>query len=188
MIEVGEAMPRAAEHMTRLVHQISEHRWDAPTPCSEWDVRALLNHLVWEHRWALPLMEGKTVADVGDSLDGDMLGNDPKGAWDDAIAASLAKFGEPGAMERTVHLSFADVPGEEYAFQMTVDLVVHGWDLARGIGADERIADDLVTLVYERSKPSAAAIRGSGVFGSEQDVPFDADEQTRMLAFFGRKA
>jgi uncharacterized protein (TIGR03086 family) len=91
-------------------------------------------------------------------------------------------------MERTVHLSFGDFPGQEYAFQVTSDLVVHGWDLARAIGGDEQMDPELCELSYRGWAPRAAELRGSGAVGPAPEIPPDADRQTRLLALFGRKA
>ena len=129
----------AADAFGTTVHAIGDDEWGNDTPCTEWDVRALLNHLVSETLWIVPLFEGKTVAEVGDALDGDVLGDDPKEAWDDAIAAALPVIEVPGAMETTVHLSFGDFKGADYLDQMWLDLVVHNWDLAKGIDGDTSI-------------------------------------------------
>ncbi|MEX1288624.1 MAG: maleylpyruvate isomerase N-terminal domain-containing protein, partial [Acidimicrobiia bacterium] len=72
---------RAVAEFDRRVAAVPDHRWASPTPCSEWDVRALVNHLVYEDLWAKELLEGRTLDEVGDRFDGDNLGDDPKAAW-----------------------------------------------------------------------------------------------------------
>ena len=67
--------------------------WAAPTPCTDWTVRDLVNHLTVEHLWVPPLLEGRTVAEVGDRFDGDVLGDDPAAAWEAAAAASRRALG-----------------------------------------------------------------------------------------------
>ena len=81
------------------------------TPCEQWDVRTLVNHLVNETSWVPPLMHGSTIAEVGERFDGDLLGSDPVRSWSDASAAASAAVAEDGALERTVHLSYGDVAG-----------------------------------------------------------------------------
>src|SRR6266508_2731945 len=81
MTEVRGLHARALERYGQLVQAIRDDQWNHPTPCTEWDVRVLVNHLVSENLWMPPLLEGKTIADVGDSLDGDLLGDDPKATW-----------------------------------------------------------------------------------------------------------
>ena len=64
---------------------LSPERWAGPTPCADWDVRALLNHIVYEDLWTVPLMEGATIAEVGDRYEGDLLGDDPLAAAHAAV-------------------------------------------------------------------------------------------------------
>ena len=137
--DVVELYRRSLEEFGRRVHAVRPDQWGCPTPCDKWEVRNLVSHLVTEQLWVPPLVtEGLTVADVGDRLDGDPLGADPVAAWDAASSAALAAFAAPGALERTVHLSYGDRPAGEYAREMLFDLVVHSWDLAAASRATRR--------------------------------------------------
>jgi uncharacterized protein (TIGR03086 family) len=176
----------AAEEFGRRVHDVKDDQWNAPTPCTDWDVRALVNHLVYEMRWAPPLFEGKTIADVGDRFEGDLLGDDPKAAWDDAVRDALAAVESPGAMERTVHLSFGDYPGSEYAMQLFADLLIHGWDLARGTGQDDRLAPELVAACAEWFNSGMEDVmRSGGAIGPRVQIE-GGDAQAELLAGYGR--
>ncbi|MEA2507774.1 MAG: hypothetical protein QOH48_2392 [Actinomycetota bacterium] len=188
MNSVPEMFTRAAANFDTLVQQIGDDQWSRATPCSEWDVRQLVRHLVYEDLWAPPLFGGETIESVGDRFEGDILGSDPKGVWGQARKGAVAVVEEDGAMERTVHLSWGDEKGEEYATQLLLDHLVHGWDLARGIGADDRMDPEIVEPVYAVWKEREEMVRGAGVFGAQQDAPQDADTQTKLLALFGRKA
>jgi uncharacterized protein (TIGR03086 family) len=178
---------QALDGFGRRVHAVRDDQWADPTPCTEWDVRAVVNHLVVEHLWVPPLLAGQTVAEVGDRFDGDQLGADPVAAWDAAAADSTAAFAADGALDRTVHLSYGERPARDYCREMVLDLAVHGWDLARAIGADERIDPDLVTTAYEHLAPVASLWQGAGIFAAPIPVPDDADPQTRLLALTGRQ-
>jgi uncharacterized protein (TIGR03086 family) len=185
--DLTEKFDRAVARFQSLVHQVSSDRWSAPTPCSDWDVRALVNHLVYEARWAPPLFDGKTIEEVGAEFDGDLLGAEPKKAFDDALAGACDAVNAPGALDGTVHLSYGDTPAAEYLSQLTSDFVVHSWDLARAIGADDTLDRDLVEWVDEVARPQAAMLAASGLFDPPVDVPEDADPQTKLLALFGRR-
>lgn len=186
-VDVPDLHQRASREFAERLRQVSDNQWDRPTPCPDWDVRALLHHLVYENEWTPPMMEGATVAEVGDRFEGDLLGDDPKAAFDAASARAVAAIGAPGAMERTVHLSFGDFPGREYAMQLFADHLIHAWDLARAIGADERLDPDLVAACGEWFSSQEEAYRGAGVIGPRPSVAGDADPQTRLLAAFGRQ-
>jgi uncharacterized protein (TIGR03086 family) len=168
------------------VTAVPADRWSSPTPCTEWSVRDLLNHLVSEHLWAPHLLHGETIDDVGDRYDGDVLGDDAVAAWMGASEASAQAWHALPSDDVTVHLSFGDVPAREYAEQMLTDLVVHGWDLAKGAGLDERIAPDLAEHVLAYLEPQAKAWHDVGVFGEPVDVHSD-DPAARLLGLTGRR-
>ena len=177
---------RGAQLFASHVHAVPADGWLAPTPCTEWSVRDLVNHLVNEELWVPELLAGRTIDEVGNRFDGDLLGDDPAAAWDDAAAAAQDAIGEHGAMERTVHLSFGDFSADFYAMQIFSDLLIHSWDLARAIGGDDTLPADLMEACWDFNRPMADTLRASGAFGDEVDVPEDADQQTKLLAFFGR--
>jgi uncharacterized protein (TIGR03086 family) len=188
MSDVADLYRRAIDLFGARVHAVKDDQWHLPTPCTEWDVRAVVNHLTYEMRWAVPLFQGKTIEEVGDSFEGDLLGDDPKGAWDDAAEQAAATVRPDGVMERLVHLSFGDVPGSEYAMQLHADLLIHGWDLARATGGDERLDPELVQACSTWFREREELYRAGGSIGPRPELPPSPDAQTELLAAFGRSA
>jgi uncharacterized protein (TIGR03086 family) len=167
------------------VHAV-QGRWDIPTPLPGWTVRRLVNHLVNEERWAPPLLSGSTIDEVGSRFDGDLLGDDPVAAFDDAAAAALSAVRAEGALDGIVHLSFGDHPAREYAMQLAADHLVHAWDLARAIGADETLDTDAVSTVREWFEAMETTYRDMGVIGPRVELPTAAGPQAQLLAMMGR--
>ena len=169
----------------RLVAGIASEQWSAPTNCNM-TVRALVNHIVTGHWWAAELAAGKTISDVGDRLEGDLLGTDPLAEYDRALAHADAVFSRPGVLERTCCLSYGEVPVAEYCSHRILDTFIHGWDIARATDQDGTLDPDLVDIVYAMFEPHAAELQASGAFGTPVRVPASADTQTRLLAMLGR--
>ena len=171
-----------------LVHGVAADGWSSPTPCSDWDVRTLVGHVVDEQRWVPPLLgELRTVADVGDALANDALGDDPAAAWDREAAAAYSVWDAPGALDREVALSRGPTPARAYATEMLTDLVVHGWDLAQGSGQPFTFDEATAQLLYDFWKPHAAMLAESGMFAPPVDVGADAPPSARLLALSGRR-
>jgi uncharacterized protein (TIGR03086 family) len=187
-MDIPAMFRRAVAEFDARVHQIGDHQWQAATPDEEWNVRDLVNHVVAEDLWVPPLLAGSTIADVGDRFDGDVLGADSKGAWTLASAAAVRAVEDGGAMDRIVHLSFGDSPGREYAMQLFADHLIHTWDLARAIGADERLDVALIGSCAAWFDAVEDAYRSAGAIAARPTVPNDADAQTVLLARFGRRA
>jgi len=124
----------------RYVAGVPEDNWTNRTPCDEWDVLDVVNHVVCGNLWLGELFKGKTIEEVGDVFEVDLLRNDPVGAYARSVEIAKAAVGAPGAMEMTTHLSFGDTPGSEYASQMFLDLLIHGLGHRGGqrAGADPR--------------------------------------------------
>jgi uncharacterized protein (TIGR03086 family) len=187
MTELIVLFQRAVDGFSANVQKVGADQWHLPTPDDEWDVRMLVNHVTVEQLWVPPLLSGSTVAEIGDRLDGDQLGDDPKATWNDAVKASSASFGAPGALERTAMLSSGERPVSEYCWEMTTDALIHNWDLARGIGADDTMDPELVDVIYERTLPYADELAKTGMFKPPVPIGPNADAQTKILSIFGRK-
>ncbi|MCM2388540.1 TIGR03086 family metal-binding protein [Streptomyces albipurpureus] len=191
-IDVATLLTRHSEALalfTERVHAVRAEQWDDPTPCTEWSVRDLVNHLTSEQLWVPELVtEGATIAEVGDAYDGDVLGTRPRAAWDAASRAAKKAFAEPGALQRTVWLSYGETPAVSYCTQMITDAVVHSWDLSRAVGAPERLPAALVHFALEEVTPYASALSQTGLFAPPVEPPPGDSPQTRLLALLGRRA
>jgi uncharacterized protein (TIGR03086 family) len=179
---------RAVGEFDARVRAVGDDQWELPTPCSDWNVRQLVNHLVYENRWTVPLMEGSTIAAVGDRYEGDLLGDDPKGAWAESCAEAVAAVQADGALERMVDLSSGPTPAGEYVSQLLADHLIHAWDLARAVGADERLDPELVEACAAWFTEMEPHYRAAGAVGERPETPPGADAQTTLLAAFGRTA
>jgi uncharacterized protein (TIGR03086 family) len=189
--DLVELHGRCGRRFAALVAGVGPGQWRDGTPCSEWDVRTLVHHLLSEQRWVPPLFEGLTIEEVGDRFEGDLMG-DNASAWPGLLASAIeeahAAVARPEALERTVHLSFGDAPGQEYIIQLTADLAIHAWDLARATGQDEALDPDAVALLLPWTEANADLVAGSGVFGSRIDIGPDAPDDVRLLGLLGRRA
>jgi uncharacterized protein (TIGR03086 family) len=185
-MDLLDAYRRSLAEFTERVRQVRPDQWRGPTACSDWDVRSLVNHIVNEDRWTVPIMAGSTVAEVGDRFDGDLLGDDPAGNTADAAREAEAAVREPGALDRVVHLSFGDTPAGEYVRQLLADHLIHAWDLAAATGQDRRLDPDAVRECAEWFTEREDLYRGAGAIGPRVEVPATADEQSRLLGGFGR--
>ena len=187
-MELTEAHRRTIEWTEPRVSRVRPENWSMPTPCTEWDVRALLHHMVSGNLWVAPLVRGETIAEVGGRFDGDILGRDPSAAWRSAAEAACSAFEQEDALDRIVNLSSGDVPARVYLQERFVDVFCHAWDLSRAIGADDRIPEDLVGSCERALEPFEGPWRASGALGPVLETPAGADAQTRLLARLGRRA
>jgi uncharacterized protein (TIGR03086 family) len=175
------------ESWSAKVSGLAADHWDLPTPCSDWTVRDLVNHVAGEDLWTPPLVAGKTIADVGDQFDGDVLGADPIGAAQNAATAAIVATSAALPQAGTVHLSFGDFPVAEYAWQLIADHLVHSWDLAAAIGAPRELDPAAVADVAGWFVNWEEGFRGAGAIGPRVEVAA-GDAQATFLASFGRDA
>ena len=185
MHDVHERYVAALEEADRHVQRIGPSQWTNATPCDEWDVRALLDHLVYETLWVPDLVAGATIEQVGDRYDGDRLGDDPATAWAAARAAAIdgVRSAEPDVV---VHTSAGEVTAESYLTEMLFDASIHGWDLAQGIGVEHSIPDDVAADLVTWFTPQVERWVAAGAIARPAPAPDDADAAVKLIALSGR--
>jgi uncharacterized protein (TIGR03086 family) len=190
MTEIAERFEKVAAGFTVRVEGVPPDAWERPAPCEGWVARDVVRHLV---EW-LPgpgFLLGTFGVETGPVPSVD---TDPAGAWavvrdairraldDPAIATRVEDCGPPGRLSLEAAVDMTCTP----------DVLIHTWDLARATGQDERLDPAEVhrqVAGIEAMPPEVDdAMRTSGHFGPREAVADDADEQTRLLAFMGRKA
>ncbi len=175
---------RTVESWADRVNAVRPDQWESPTPCTEWNVRALTNHVVGEDLWTTPLMQGSTIAEVGDRFDGDLLGEDPIRSALDAAMDATRTVAATLPTQGTVHLSYGEERMDEYVRQLAADHLLHGWDLAAATGGDTRLDPALVHEVSSWFSEREEQYRHAGVVGARTVA--HGDPQADLLSAFGR--
>jgi hypothetical protein len=149
-------------------------------------VRDLVNHVVGEDLWTVPLMQGQTIADVGSRFDGDVLGENAVASALDAAKEAASVVAERLPRGERVHLSYGEEDPAEYIRQIAADHLIHSWDLAAATGGDTRFDPDLVEEVAAWFADKEELMRSYGVIGPR--VTMTGEPQSDLLAAFGRDA
>lgn len=181
----GKLYTHALDATKAFVAGIRPDQLDAPTPCAEWNVKQLMNHVIYGTIFIEDMFDGKTVEEVGSKYDGDLVGTDPSAAYNAAAESAKAALARPGAMEQTCHLRRGDVVGAAYATSMFTDVLIHGWDVAMATGQDTRLDPELVEAAYAIMLPRKGQLP-EAAFGTDQGIADSADLQTRLLGVLGR--
>ena len=185
-MDVAELHSKCVAVFVERVRLVTDGQWALPTPCSEWTVRQLVNHMVAEELWTPPMMAGERIEDVGDRFAGDLLGADPVATAERAAPAAVRAVVEPVRDGRTVHLSFGDTPAGEYAMQLAADHLIHAWDLSAATGADRALPPGLVEQIAGWFTEREAWYRQGGVIGERPAASNCGDRQRELLIAFGR--
>ncbi|SOE14556.1 TIGR03086 family protein [Streptomyces sp. 2323.1] len=176
----------AYEQVTRgvlaLVAAVRPEDLALPTPCAGWTVRQLLDHMVWENLMATSIAEDAPRTDHT----ADHLGDDHLAAFADSVRAARAAFTGSGMLHRTY--GPYEAPGAMIVQQVVVELLAHGWDLARATGAPTALAPEVAeeTLAAARRIYGAAPRTAGSSFAPERPAPAGASAADRLAAFLGR--
>lgn len=157
--------------------------WTAPTPDTEWDVAALVRHVIQDQQWVPALLDGRTIDEAGERIE--PLGDDLVGEWRRHSAAATDAWAS-AAGGTSVQLSYDTVTAEDYLREQVSDVAIHSWDLARAVGADEHLDDLLVEATWTIFEPQQEALALSGLYARPIEMPDDAPLQARLLAITGR--
>jgi uncharacterized protein (TIGR03086 family) len=177
-----EQLTRALAVAGRLIAEIQDDQWAAPTPCSDWTVRELVEHLVVINQVFAALMNDQTPPDRAT----DPLGDDPAGMYRDSGVAVRAAFDQPGILEQTYQGPLGPVTGAVRLHWRITDLLTHSWDLSQAIGQPAESPADLAEQALAFVRTELATQPRAERFAPAQSVDDDAPAIDRLAAFLGR--
>ncbi len=186
------ALRGALGGMGQLVRGVQPDQWSDQSTCADWDVRALVNHVVFGNRSFTGILTGQAgppQEQIRTMRDQDQLGDDPVVAWQGSADALLAAFRAPGVLAQTFRSPFGPMSGAGLAGLRLTETLVHGWDLARSTGQKMPFDDDAAqsALDFTLRQLPAEADRSSFPFAPEQPVPPEAPAIDRLAAHLGRR-
>ena len=183
---ISDCYDRSLDSSINIVSNVADSAWGNDTPCTDWNVKDVVNHIVYENVWMVALFNGRTIEEVGDEFEGDLVGDDPIGTYNRTAREVKAILAQPDAMSRTCQISSGPVTGAEYSKQLFLDTLIHGWDIAVGSDQDAKLDDYLVQMCT----PLAQVIAGNegyrSVFAEPTSGSNSDNGQTKLLALLGR--
>ncbi len=167
-----------------VVDQITLDQLDDPTPCANFTVSSVLEHMIGGATAFAPGFRGDAAPAAAAPAGDDTL----HAQWRRAMTDLLDAVHTPGGQERTIASPFGEVPGSVFARYIAFDGIVHGWDLATATGRPYSPREELVAEIdaFARGllKPE---MRDGDTFAAETPAPPDASPLERLVAFSGRR-
>lgn len=178
----------AARPISEIVRGLNAADLDAPTPCAAYDVRALLNHLLfWGPALTAAARKESTVPPAAAETDVDLVVGDWAAAFDTLVADMVAAWSELSAWTGTTSMGGpGELPAAMVGGMAVGELVVHGWDLGRSLGRSPAWDEELLAVLHPDVSAIAETGRQMGVFGPEVAVPETAPTLDRILGATGR--
>ena len=179
--ETAQRYRKVAGQFTQRVQAVPADAWNNPCPCEGWVARDIVGHLVgWMpgffSRWGVELSPAVTVDE------------DPVAAWRSTNDAIQAALDDPEIAAREADSPMGRQSLDQIVGMIVVgDVLIHTWDLARATGQDETLDADEVARMSGIMRMSDEMLRSGGQFGPRVEVPDDADPQTQLIAFSGRR-
>lgn len=181
MTEVADRYSKVAEDFTRRVESVPPEAWEKQSPCAEWKARDVVRHVVETSAYFL----GRAGVELTPEAD---VETDPARAWTSTRDQVLDALRDPTLASREFDSQMGPMTLEKMVGMFGVaDVLIHTWDLSRAAGLDDRLDPDEVHRVYDQMLPNDAMLRQGTAFGPKVDIPDDADEQAKLLAFTGRQ-
>jgi uncharacterized protein (TIGR03086 family) len=189
-MELYEAFDRTVASTAAIVKAVRHDQAGAPTPCTEWRVQDLLNHVIgtlWLSEALFSDRAPRYPMAPGSLPGADLAGEDPAAAYAEASAAALSAASAGDTLTRVHTTPLGDMPGPALAGFTTLDILVHGWDLARATGQpaalDGPLAAHVLAFAEQAITPDSRAPR----IGPALPVAVNAPLTDRLVAFLGRQ-
>ncbi len=184
---VSDCYNRSVDSTIDFVSSVVDSAWENDTPCTDWNVKDVVNHIVYENVWMVALFNGRTIEEVGNEFEGDLVGDDPIGVYNRTANDVKAIIAQPDAMTRTCQISSGPVSGAEYSKQLFLDTLIHGWDIAVGSKQDAKLDDYLVQMCTPLAQMIADNDDYRAAFATPIGDSGSDSPQTHLLGLLGRE-
>ena len=183
--DVVEMLDRAARSTGAVLQRLGPTNRDRPSPCPEMTVTEVAAHLIGGVRAFAEVGEGGELRFDAD-LDPDLDAEPAHVALRSSVDRLLAAFGEPGRLDSTFALPWGPTTGVQLVGFELIETVVHGWDIARGLGVELDVDDDVVRATLAGARMWVDdSVRVPGMFGPEVHVS-EVSPLDELVAFLGR--
>lgn len=181
--DIATLLAGARDEVGSIIGRVTADQWSLMSPCTEWTVRDVVNHLIGGNEVVAQAFSGPTTW-----VEGDLAGDDPLGTFTASCDRVIAAATAPQAMEQVLHLPYGDFPAPMAVGFRFIDIMNHGWDIARATGQSTAFAPELNRIALEQSRGMMAHIDRSAnpVFGQEQPAPEGGSVADAFAAFMGR--
>jgi uncharacterized protein (TIGR03086 family) len=177
---------RVLELAGHLVNTTDDAALGRPTPCQDWDVRALINHMAISLLFAAAIVQNQPPP-VDRLSTEDVLGPQFRTGFGRAAATAREAFADPGALAGRCHSPAGAIPGSAWINFPTWDVFVHGWDLAVATGRPAERPDELTAPILAWARTTFTGPRDTRQFGELVTVAADAPLIDQLVALFGRQ-
>ncbi|MFQ5934435.1 MAG: TIGR03086 family metal-binding protein [Dehalococcoidia bacterium] len=175
--------------MKPILGGITPDHLDAPTPCREWNVQAVINHNLKVAQFAHAVLTGAEGADPMsmNAVDGPLPSEGALAAFEAGTNGILEAIKAAGALEKLLDTPFGQMPAGNFLMLPFGDIVIHKWDLAKATSQDTSLDSSLAEACYNAMLPQIEGARQAGFFGPEVHVPINASIQDKLLGLSGRQ-
>lgn len=177
-----EQLSRALAAVGTIVSGIRDDQWNEPTPCPQWSVRDVVNHVIGMNLVFTALLSDAPPPERGI----ERAGTDPVGAYRSSASDVLAAFERPGVLEQSFPGPLGTATGADRLQIRLYDLLAHGWDIARATGQPVNLPDDVAESALAFARVQVASLPRTGRFDPAREVADDALAIDRLAAFLGR--
>ena len=183
-----QAIARAKE----VVAKVKQEQLDDTTPCAEWNVHALINHLIGGAELAAAGLLGNPSTLAPSKAESSYISETSAGKLSQAYQTEsdgvLDAAAKPGALERALPTPFGDMPMSQFMMGTALDQLIHTWDLAKATGQDVSLSPSVVEVAFPVLTSGFADMgRQGGFVGPEVTVSDNASLQEKMIAYMGRQ-
>jgi uncharacterized protein (TIGR03086 family) len=185
-MELTEIMATAARAALDVARNVKADQLSLPTPCTDWDVRTLLNHIMFWSAFRSEMAARKETPPSEQEGEVDYVIDGWLGTFERQLNRAVAAWAEPGALQGETGLAGGSSPAPLIATMIVGELVVHGWDLARATGQELAVAPEVAEVTHAGVVDFAEQAREYHIFGDPVPVPEYAPLLTRTLALTGR--